>query len=317
MKSFCCFILLLRCVAITSGEKGSPVSGQTFINLKDDPDRSSLLGELTTSVTNDADTSVRDELSSAIQDYNPEDLNEGTKAWQFLKSLSTSSTFVRKYWHSKPLLLRSHEISSVGKSDSKECAGNTQWVDGSFTLETHLRLLDNSWIAGSRTDDILRNGTKTDTWAFLPIKDDPTRRTTWEDISKALDGGTIYFNSAGSLWPSLGALCRLTSFAFGLPSNVNVYVTPPGATVSVPPHTDRQDVLVFQTEGSKRCRVYYPPKREHGKDPLNRGKDGDVLAFNTLGAPLLDIILRRGDSTSQKFFEFSVFSLILTFLVWQ
>ena len=299
MNSLCCFILLLHSVAITLGEANTPVSGQSINNLKDDPDRLSLLGELT-SFVNHEDTSAPEELhvSSAIRDYNPEDLNEGTKAWQFLKSLSASSTFVQKYWHAKPFLLRSHEISSIGNNDSQECTRNIQWVDGSFTLGNHLRLLDNSWIAGSRTDDILRNGTKTDTWAFRPIKDDPSRRTTWEDISNALDGGTIYFNSAGSLWPSLGALCRLTSFAFGLPTNVNVYVTPPGATVSVPPHTDRQDVLVFQTEGSKRWRVYYPSKREQGKDPLNRGKAGDVLAFDTLGAPLLDIILRRGDSTS-------------------
>jgi ribosomal protein L16 Arg81 hydroxylase len=87
----------------------------------------------------------------------------------------------------------------------------------------------------------------------------------------------------------------LTNYAFGLPTNINIYITPPGSKVSVPPHTDRQDVIVFQTEGSKRWRVYNPPKRLKGKDPLNRGKAGDVIEKKELGNPLLDVILRRGD----------------------
>ena len=301
MNSLCSILLLLLVKSISiSGGKVPGLVASTAIERNNDPDRSSLLEELTTYGSKSVETSVEEgQLSDAIKDYNPQDITRGSSAWNFLKGLSTSPTFVNKYWHSKPLLLRSNEISNIKSVHPQESMSknieSTEWVDGSFTLEHHLRLLDNSWIAGSRTDDILRNGTKTDTWAFLPIKDDPSRRTTWDDISNALDGGTIYFNSAGSLWPSLGALCRLTSLAFGLPTNVNVYVTPPGATVSVPPHTDRQDVLVFQTEGSKRWRVYRPAKREAGKDPLNRGKAGDVLAFEALGTPLLDIILRRGD----------------------
>jgi hypothetical protein len=90
------------------------------------------------------------------------------------------------------------------------------------------RLIDNSYITGHTTAEILRNGTKTDTWALSPLKDNPARKTVWADVEEALDGGTVYFNTAGSFWPNLGGLCRLTSFAFGLPPNVNVYVTPPG-----------------------------------------------------------------------------------------
>jgi hypothetical protein len=90
------------------------------------------------------------------------------------------------------------------------------------------RLVDNSYITGYKTAEILRNGTKTDTWALSPLKDNPSRKTVWADVKDALDGGTVYFNTAGSFWPNLGGLCRLASFAFGLPPNVNVYVTPPG-----------------------------------------------------------------------------------------
>ena len=84
--------------------------------------------------------------------------------------------------------------------------------------------------------------------------------------------------------------------AFGLLSNTNVYVTPPHQTLSVPPHTDRQDVLVFQTAGTKQWRVFAPPPRTDQNDPLTRGKTGDVLLFEEMDdEPLLDIVLRPGD----------------------
>jgi len=231
-----------------------------------------------------------DKIMDAIQTLDPQNHQKGMAAWKFLKLLATSPQFISQFWQAKPLLLRSEEIIAITKDEY-----NINWADGSFTIERDLKLLDGSYISGSRTDDILREGIKTDTWAFRPIKDDPTRKTTWAEIADALKGGTIYFNSAGSFWPALGALCRLTNYAFGLPTNINIYITPPGSTVSVPPHTDRQDVIVFQTEGSKRWRVYNPPKRLKGKDPLNRGKAGDVIEKKELGNPLLDVILRRGD----------------------
>jgi len=230
-----------------------------------------------------------DRVAKAVKDFDQtNETNGGRAAWKFLKKLSSSPLFVSQFWQSKPLLIRSSEIKDITNQEMN-------WVDGSFTVARDLRLVDGSYISGSRTDDILRNGIKTDTWAFRPIKDDPARRTTWAEVSDALEGGTIYFNSAGSFWPALGALCRLTNYAFGLPTAVNIYITPPGSTISVPPHTDRQDVLIFQTEGSKRWRVYNPPKRVKAKDPLNRGKGGDVIEQSDLGVPLLDVVLRRGD----------------------
>jgi len=247
--------------------------------------RTALLDEMKATTL----TSIQnDKIKDAIQKVDPQDHQKGMAAWKFLRLLASSPLFVSQFWQAKPLLLRSDEIIAITEI-------NSNWADGSFTVERDLKLLHGSYISGSRTDDILRTGIKTDTWAFRPIKDDPARKTTWAEVADALKGGTIYFNSAGSFWPALGALCRLTNYAFGLPTNINIYITPPGSKISVPPHTDRQDVIVFQTEGSKRWRVYNPPKRMKGKDPLNRGKGGDVITQKELGAPLLDVILRRGD----------------------
>lgn len=255
--------------------------------------RKELLSQREILVAELMEASVSDEKNDArtvkaIKEFDPANEETGKAAWEFLRLLSSSPNFISEFWQAKPLLIRSSEVKEITKMD-------TNWVDGSFTLQRDLKLLDGSYISGSRTDDVLRQGIKTDSWAFRPIKSDPTQPTTWAEVEDALKGGTIYFNSAGSFWPSLGSLCRLTNYAFGLPTNVNIYVTPPGSTVSVPPHTDRQDVIVFQTQGSKRWRVYSPPKRVKGKDPLNRGKAGDVLTQSDLGVPLLDIVLRRGD----------------------
>lgn len=192
--------------------------------------------------------------------------NRGVDAWKFLRGLAESDTFLTEFWHRQPLLLRASEMS---------LASSSSWVEGAFTLERDLKqgIGNSSYISGHKTADVLRNGTRTDTWLLEPLRsttpttltaNDPAATsasaTTWNDVEGALKGGTIYFNTAGSLWPSLGALCRLVMYAFGLPTNCNIYVTPPGCSVSVPPHTDRQDVFVLQTEGYKRWRVFAPPK---------------------------------------------------------
>lgn len=250
--------------------------------------RAALIADLVEASNDIATDKINAKTEKAVQEFDPSNPENGAAAWRFLKLLSTSPTFISYFWQRNPFLIRSSEVKEITQLDHN-------WVDGSFTLQRDLRLLDGSYISGSRTDDVLRQGIKTDSWAFRPIKADPTKKTTWAEVEDALKGGTIYFNSAGSFWPNLGSLCRLTNYAFGMPTAVNIYITPPGSTVSVPPHTDRQDVLVFQTEGSKRWRVYAPPKRVKGKDPLNRGKGGDVLKKSDLGVPILDIVMRRGD----------------------
>ncbi len=86
-----------------------------------------------------------------------------------------------------------------------------------------------------------------------------------------------------------------------------MYVTARGMRTSAPPHTDRQDVLVVQMEGTKRWRVFTPPTDGNVKpnaDLFARGKGMDNLPLHTLlegiegrlGSELLmDITLREGD----------------------
>ena len=72
----------------------------------------------------------------------------------------------------------------------------------------------------------------------------------------------------------MAEVCLDALEAFQLPVALNMYVTNPGQRTSAPPHTDKQDVFVLQTQGRKRWRVYAPPppSRMPRVDPYARGK---------------------------------------------
>jgi hypothetical protein len=68
--------------------------------------------------------------------------------------------------------------------------------------------------------------------------------------------------------------------------------------LSAPPHTDKQDVLVIQTQGVKRWRVFAPPEpaAKPTVDPYARGKAADRLELTELGPALLELELSPGDA---------------------
>lgn len=109
--------------------------------------------------------------------------------------------------------------------------------------------------------------------------------------------GTVVFNSAGGFIPELSLVCLETLNAFQLPVAMNVYLTNPQQRISAPPHTDKQDVFVLQTQGMKRWRVFRPPEpqRQYRADPFARGKATDVLTLSELDSePLVDTVLMPG-----------------------
>ena len=139
-----------------------------------------------------------------------------------------------------------------------------------------------------------------------------SKRLHWDSIRHAQN--TIVFNSAGAhmssqLAPtSLAALHGLNGAATGI--CLNLYVTKSDLLQSAPPHTDKQDVVVIQTQGRKRWRVYSPPSSDcaiastrsmkcHDVDPFSRGKGDDELSVGMLrdegSELLLDVTLLPGD----------------------
>uniref|UniRef100_A0A7S2XYX3 Bifunctional lysine-specific demethylase and histidyl-hydroxylase n=1 Tax=Fibrocapsa japonica TaxID=94617 RepID=A0A7S2XYX3_9STRA len=119
-----------------------------------------------------------------------------------------------------------------------------------------------------------------------------------EDVRKALSqrSGTVVFNSAGANVPALSGVCLDVASVLQLPTNLNLYLTAAGQTTSAPPHTDKQDVFVVQTQGQKHWRVFAPPepKLRPAADPFVRGKGRDVLSLEELGEPLIDTVLSPG-----------------------
>lgn len=144
-------------------------------------------------------------------------------------------------------------------------------------------------------------------------------KLSWSEVRAALaDGRTVIFNALGPHEPALSQLCLGASVALGCACNVsnrqrsavactrarpgsrdrsrsprlsrngarqvNVYVTASDVELSAPPHTDKQDVLVLQTQGVKHWRVFAPPEPSIAPltSPFARGKGGDRLPLTEL-----------------------------------
>jgi ribosomal protein L16 Arg81 hydroxylase len=127
-------------------------------------------------------------------------------------------------------------------------------------------------------------------------------RMTMEEVEAALDKGTVIFNSAGAHIPKLAGPNLAITDGSGLPCALNLYVTAPGKRTSAPPHTDKQDVVVVQTQGKKHWRVYSPPEPslKPTADMFARGKGADNMPLHSLESDLgckllLETTLNTGD----------------------
>lgn len=119
-----------------------------------------------------------------------------------------------------------------------------------------------------------------------------------EDVLQAMSkkSGTVVFNSAGTSVAPMASVCLDATESFLFPVAINLYLTAAGQQTSAPPHTDKQDVFVLQTQGRKHWRVYAPPPpgRKPQVSPFARGKDKDLLSLDELGPPLIDTVLEPG-----------------------
>ena len=109
-----------------------------------------------------------------------------------------------------------------------------------------------------------------------------------QDVQTALEKGTVIMNAAGAHIPKLAGPSLAITDATSLPCAINLYVTAAGKRTSAPPHTDKQDVLVVQTTGSKRWRVYSPPNPadKPTADMFARGKHEDSMPLHALESGL-------------------------------
>jgi hypothetical protein len=102
---------------------------------------------------------------------------------------------------------------------------------------------------------------------------------TFADVDAAMEGATVVMLNAGFLVPKLARVSLAMLEASQLPIWLNVYLSKPGLTRSTQLHTDKQDVLLVQSTGRKRWRVYRPPPPSDTPqhDPFARGKGKDLM----------------------------------------
>lgn len=198
-----------------------------------------------------------------------------------------------------PLVLRKAEMERAMAGEEESATATL--FEKSFTMKDLEKALEDDFLDASRGSTDNRKG-----WAISPVSV-PTgesfeeARMTYQDVQKALEKGTVIFNAFGAHVPKLAGPCLAVTDATDTPNAVNLYVTAYGKRTSAPPHTDKQDVLVVQTNGKKHWRVYEPTPAsvKPSADVFARGKGTDSLPLHILESMennlLLETDLNPGD----------------------
>ena len=66
-----------------------------------------------------------EDVKKAMGDFSPGSQEKGMLAWNFLKNMARSKTFVEEYWHKRPLLIRAENTGG--------------WIEDCFTIDRDLR----------------------------------------------------------------------------------------------------------------------------------------------------------------------------------
>jgi len=115
-------------------------------------------------------------------------------------------------------------------------------------------------------------------------------------MHRCLQFGTIMVMHSGNHWNKLGSLALAAVEELQIPTNNTIFITGANRQISLNLHSDNHNVLILQTVGSKRWKVWDPPVRKRGPDPLARGKNHDSIDPQELGELLLDVDLQPGQA---------------------
>jgi hypothetical protein len=131
---FCLLGLITSCVAETSSRLATCTSVPGRCS-NENEDLALILNDIKESLENKPTCenlcmpTTDDDIALAIRDFSVHsDSEEGEVAWKFLRGIADSPTFVSKYWHQRPLLIRAADTGS--------------WAAGCFTLERDLRYVN-------------------------------------------------------------------------------------------------------------------------------------------------------------------------------
>mmetsp|Transcript_42359 Transcript_42359/g.61877 ORF Transcript_42359/g.61877 Transcript_42359/m.61877 type:complete len:676 (+) Transcript_42359:203-2230(+) len=199
----------------------------------------------------------------------------------------------------KPFYLAQDQIVKAIKKGSGEESAST--IAGYFTFDDLAKALEEDFLDADRGSTDNKKGWKVTAVSTPRGSSFEDARMTLEEVEAALSKGTVIFSAIGAHVPKLARATLACTDASALPNALNMYVTAAGKRTSAPPHTDRQDVIVAQTQGRKHWRVYSPPDPtlRPQADAFARGKGDDNLPLHQLenmGCKLLvDAVLNPGD----------------------
>eukprot|EP00554_Chaetoceros_debilis_P007145 CAMPEP_0194075816 /NCGR_PEP_ID=MMETSP0149-20130528/2743_1 /TAXON_ID=122233 /ORGANISM="Chaetoceros debilis, Strain MM31A-1" /LENGTH=663 /DNA_ID=CAMNT_0038756401 /DNA_START=84 /DNA_END=2072 /DNA_ORIENTATION=- len=206
----------------------------------------------------------------------------------------------------KPFYLKSSDVlkaMAMGNGNDNEDSNPKDGFSGFFTFEDLKKALEDDFLDADRGSTDNRKGWKVAAVSTPRGSSFEDARMTLDEVQAALTKGTVIFNTAGSHIPKLAGATLACTDAAALPCALNMYVTAAGKRTSAPPHTDRQDVIVVQTQGKKHWKVYSPPDpaMKPEADMYARGKGDDNLPMYSLEEgqygckKLLDVTLEEGD----------------------
>lgn len=208
--------------------------------------------------------------------------NVADRPWSAVfNPLAQDPVFRRDFWARKPFKLSTKMPFAVNCFTFKD-------------LEKYAHMYPSHW-AGTGT--LVASGG----WMMASIRRDASGDNSgisYVELCKSLKTGTVALNSAGFYIPPLAVICNALLQALQLPVWLNVYITESFREQSAPAHTDKQDVIAVQVQGSKRWRIWSPPPPQDKitADPFTRGKGQDTMSDEELGEPLLDIVMEPGET---------------------
>ena len=206
----------------------------------------------------------------------------------------------------RPFYLKQADVVAAMNTDSGSTSDDNDNVSspfaGFFTFEDLKTAVEDDFLDANRGSTNNAQGWKVTGVSKPRGSSFEDARMTLNEVKTSLTKGTVIFNAIGAHIPKLAGPTLACCDASSLPNALNMYVTAAGMKTSAPPHTDRQDVVVVQTQGRKHWRVYTPPNPalDSMADMYARGKGEDALALHALESThgctkLIDVTLEAGD----------------------
>ena len=203
-----------------------------------------------------------------------------------VSAIAASDLFRDEHWQLEPMILRT-KPSTLG--DAKlDWEGLIDVASSGLKWGSH-----NTFVSPS-----VRDG-KTPRYQFdYSLKGTPMLQDQMEDLSFS---STIVVNAIHTLHRGAAGLVLGFQRGLGLSANGNVYATKPGFPTAASLHTERLDLFVVQTSGSKLWKVYRPLEAVsnpvwgvHGNAEWGK-TESSGLPRDLVGDLLVDEVLYPGD----------------------